>query len=91
MTYLEKVLIPVLKPGQTVVLDNASFHKNPAIRDLIEKAGSNLIYLPPYSPDLNPIEHHWHSVKNTLRKHLQACNFDLMQAVEKTFDGEGQA
>jgi transposase len=55
----EKFLVPELKPGQVVVMDNASFHKNKRTRELIDGVGCILIYLPPYSPDLNPIERFW--------------------------------
>jgi hypothetical protein len=54
--YLEQVLAPTLKPGQIVVMDNLSSHKGPRVRALIEGRGCELMYLPPYSPDLNPIE-----------------------------------
>ncbi|NSM56356.1 hypothetical protein HET73_01860 [Wolbachia endosymbiont of Atemnus politus] len=53
------MLIPILKPGQTIVLDNASFHKSERTKELIENAGCKILFLPPYSPDLNPIEHFW--------------------------------
>jgi transposase len=56
IAWLEKMLIPELKAGQTVIMDNASFHKSPIVKNLIEAAGCKLVYLPPYSPDLNPIE-----------------------------------
>jgi transposase len=85
MTYLEKVLIPVLKKGQVVVMDNAAFHKGSAIRDLIESAGCSLKYLPTYSPDFNPIEHCWNSLKNSFRKKLAECDYDLFQAAQFTF------
>ncbi len=52
--YVENILIPELKIGQTVILDNASFHKSVKIRKLIENVGCNVLFLPPYSPDLNP-------------------------------------
>jgi hypothetical protein len=55
--WLEKILCPELRPGQVVIMDNASFHKSPRIRKIIENVGCQLLYLPPYSPDLNPIEH----------------------------------
>ena len=55
-TYVERVLAPSLKPGQVVVMDNLSSHKGPRVRALIEGRGCELMYLPPYSPDLNPIE-----------------------------------
>nr|MBA3751520.1 IS630 family transposase [Candidatus Dependentiae bacterium] len=63
-TYLLKVLLPVLKPGQTIIMDNASFHKNGKIKALIESAGCDLLYLPAYSPDFNPIEHQWAPLKH---------------------------
>ena len=55
-TYLQRLLAPSLKPGQVVVMDNLSSHKGERVRKLIESRGCQLIYLPPYSPDLNPIE-----------------------------------
>ena len=67
-TYVEQVLIPTLKPGMVLIIDNASFHKSTKVIDLIEAAGCRVIFLPPYSPDLNPIEHHWTAVKNEIRK-----------------------
>jgi transposase len=56
LAYVEQVLVPTLKPGDVVVLDNLSAHKVPGIREAIEVAGAKLLYLPPYSPDFNPIE-----------------------------------
>lgn len=84
-TYVEKVLIPTLRPGQTVVLDNASFHKGGRIRELIEAANCFLEYLPSYSPDFNPIEHWWAPVKNGIRKCLQRFEYDLFRAAEYVF------
>jgi hypothetical protein len=55
-TYLERVLAPALRPGQVVVLDNLSAHKGGRVKEIVEGAGCELLYLPPYSPDLNPIE-----------------------------------
>ena len=57
------MLVPRLKPGQIVIMDNASIHKTDATRKLIKEAGCELIFLPPYSPDLNPIEHFWADLK----------------------------
>ena len=56
LAYVEQVLAPSLKPGDIVVLDNLSAHKVPGVRETIEAAGARLLYLPPYSPDFNPIE-----------------------------------
>jgi transposase len=69
LTYLEKVLIPTLTKGQCVILDNARIHKSTKVKELIEEAGCRLLYLPPYSPDFNPIEHLWSALKKNLRTH----------------------
>jgi transposase len=65
--YLEQVLPPQLKAGQIVVMDNLSAHKVSAVRACIEATGAELRYLPPYSPDFNPIEKCWSKVKQALR------------------------
>jgi transposase len=83
--YVEKVLVPELKPGQTVIMDNAAFHKGGIIKHLIEKAGCYLKYLPPYSPDLNPIEHYWNSIKHRIKQHLLLCNRNLYMAAQYAF------
>jgi len=85
LMYLINVLIPSLRLGQYLIIDNASFHKDAAIKAVIEAAGCFLIYLPPYSPDLNPIEHYWHSIKNKLRKLLVSSGLDLIKASEEAF------
>ena len=66
--YLEQVLTPSLGPGQVVVMDNLSSHKGSRVRELLEERGCKLIYLPPYSPDLNPIEEAFAKLKALLRK-----------------------
>lgn len=73
-TWLETCLLPVLNPGQVVVLDNATFHKGGGIEQLIQEAGGKLLYLPPYSPDLNKIERCWSWLKSRIRKRLAQCN-----------------
>jgi transposase len=65
--YVEQVLGPKLKPGYVVVLDNLSAHKVKGIRELVEARGAQLLYLPPYSPDFNPIEQAWSKFKQYLR------------------------
>lgn len=67
-TYVEVVLAPKLRPGQIVVMDNLSSHKVSRVRELIEERGCELMYLPPYSPDLNPIEEAFSKVKGMLRR-----------------------
>ena len=66
--YVEQALAPGLRPGQVVVMDNLSAHKGGRVRELVEGAGCELLYLPPYSPDLNPIEEAFAKVKGLLRK-----------------------
>lgn len=70
-TYIEHVLVPALKPGMVLIIDNASFHKSKKIIELVKSVGCRIIFLPPYSPDFNPIEHHWTAVKNAIRKAAQ--------------------
>lgn len=65
--YVDRVLAPALAPGDVVVMDNLSSHKVPGVRRSIEAAGAELWFLPPYSPDLNPIEKAWAKVKQLLR------------------------
>jgi transposase len=65
--YVEQVLVPQLAPGDTVLMDNLGSHRRPAIRAAIEAAGARLIYLPPYSPDFNPIENAFAKLKALLR------------------------
>lgn len=67
VAFTAQVLVPVLRPGQVVVMDNLSPHKAPRVRELIEAAGCRLLFLPPYSPDLNPIEPAWSKLKTLLR------------------------
>lgn len=65
--WVKEFLIKELKPGQTVVMDNATFHKSPKTKQLIESVSCKLIFLPPYSPDLNPIEKFWANMKRWIR------------------------
>jgi transposase len=66
--YIEQFLAPVLRPGQIVIMDNLSSHKVAGVREAIEAAGARVLYLPPYSPDLNPIEQLFAKLKAMLRK-----------------------
>ena len=67
LAYVEQVLVPTLRPGDVVVLDNLVIHKQPAVRAAIERVGARLRFLPPYSPDLNPIELAFAKLKAFLR------------------------
>jgi transposase len=79
--WLETCLIPLLQPGQVVVMDNATFHKGGRIEQLIQQAGCELLYLPAYSPDLNKIERCWSWLKSCIRKQLDQfeCLRDAME------------
>jgi len=68
LAYVEQVLLPTLAPGDIVIMDNLGSHKRQAIRRLIRAAGAKLFFLPPYSPDLNPIEQVFAKLKTLLRK-----------------------
>jgi transposase len=74
--YVDQVLVPELRPGDIVIMDNLGSHKGPDIRVAIEAAGASLLYLPPYSPDFNPIENAFAKLKAMLRK-----------AAERTLEG----
>ena len=74
--YVEQVLVPELRPGDIVIMDNLGSHKGAGVRATIEAAGATLAYLPPYSPDFNPIESAFSKLKALLRK-----------AAERTVDG----
>lgn len=79
--FLEEVLCPKLKAGDSVVMDNLSVHKIDRVRELIEGAHARLLYLPPYSPDLNPIEMAWSKFKQFLRAAKARTREALDQAV----------
>ncbi len=79
LAYVEQVLCPWLRPGQVVIMDNLSAHKVTGVREQIEAAGARLLYLPPYSPDLNPIEPAWSKVKQILRS-LKARTAEALES-----------
>lgn len=82
--WLEDFLVPVLKPGQTLILDNAAFHKSERTREIIQNAGCHILFLPPYSPDLNPIEVFWANLKAKIKKIIK--NFsNLSGAIDHAF------
>jgi transposase len=79
--YLEQVLAPTLRRGQVVVMDNLSAHKGERVRELIEERGCELIYLPSYSPDLNPIEEAFSKIKGLVRKAQARSREALVEAI----------
>ena len=80
--YVEQILVPSLRPRDIVVLDNLGSHKAEATRLAIAKAGARIVFLPPYSPDLNPIEQTFSKIKHTLRKSMGRS----VRAVENAID-----
>jgi hypothetical protein len=84
LAFVEQCLAPALRPGQVVVLDNLAAHKSPRVAELVEAAGARVLFLPPYSPDLNPIEMAIAKVKAALRR-LGARSVDAL------FDAIGAA
>lgn len=82
--WLKDFLIPELKVGQVVIMDNATFHKSEESRKLIEKAGCRILFLPPYSPDLNPIEIFWANFKKKVRSVLEKVK-TLAEAIDFSF------
>lgn len=79
--YVEQLLVPPLAPGDIVIMDNLGSHKGPAVRSAIEAVGASLLYLPPYSPDLNPIEQAFAKLKALLRKAAARTVSTLWEAV----------
>ena len=80
-TYVEKVLTPTLQPGDVVVLDNLPAHKVKGVREAVLAAGAGLLYLPPYSPDLNPIEQLFAKLKALLRKAAARTKDELWSTI----------
>lgn len=92
VAFVRHALVPTLRPGQTVVLDNLSVHRAAAVRRLIEAAGCRLLFLPPYSPDLNPIEQAWSKLKGLLRsagaRTVEALHAALADVVDAVTPGD---
>lgn len=83
-SFIEHVLVPKLRPGDVVIMDNLSSHKRARTRELIESTGADLVFLPPYSPDLNPIEMIFSKIKQLLRSlgcRTRAALWNAMQSV----------
>ena len=91
VSWFKQILCPNLIPGQVVILDNASFHKDEELYDLVREKGCTLIYLPPYSPDLNPIEKFWANFKRNVRKVIKkftSLASALTHAMQVTLSGK---
>ena len=84
--YVDQVLVPELEPGDIVVMDNLGSHKGAGIRAAIEAAGASLLYLPPYSPDFNPIESAFAKLKAMLRKAAERTVDGLWNAIGRIID-----
>jgi transposase len=84
LQWVKESLIPVLKPGDVVIWDNASIHKSPKIAEALEEAGIGLLFLPPYSPDFNPIEQFWAWLKAWIRA-LNRPLLHISHALSKVF------
>ena len=80
-TYVRCVLSPTLRPGDIVIMDNLSAHKSELTLELIEQTGARVLFLPPYSPDLNPIEKMWSKVKEYLRSAEARTEADLLRTI----------
>lgn len=83
LAYTTEILAPVLRPGDVVVMDNLASHKVPGVAKAIEAVGARVLYLPPYSPDFNPIEMAWSKVKEWLRSQAARTQETLDAAITK--------
>ena len=86
LVYVRRVLAPILTPGHIVIMDNLPAHKVGGVRDTIEAKGAQLLYLPPYSPDFNPIEKAFAKLKAFLRKAAARTIDALWDAIAKAID-----
>lgn len=86
LAYVDQVLVPTLAPGDIVVMDNLPAHKSMGVRQAIERAGAKLYFLPPYSPDFNPIENAFSKLKSFLKKTAARTKGDLWKAIGRAID-----
>jgi transposase len=91
LAWVRQGLVPALRPGEVVILDNLATHKVRGVREAIEAAGARLLYLPPYSPDFNPIEPMWSKIKQILRGHAPRTDKELLRAAKKAFQSISRA
>ena len=86
LAWVRQGLVPVLQTGDLVIMDNLATHKVAGVREAIEAAGARLLYLPPYSPDFNPIENMWSKIKQVLRSLAPRTQAELLVATGLAFD-----
>ena len=84
--YVEQILVPTLKPGDVVIMDNLGSHKSKAVRGAIRAVGARLFFLPPYSPDLNPIEQVFAKLKHLLRHSQERTTEDTWRRIGTLLD-----
>jgi transposase len=85
LAWVEQGLAPTLRTGDLVILDNLATHKIRGVREAIQSRGARLLYLPPYSPDFNPIEPMWSKIKQILRSHAPRTETELLVAAKAAF------
>jgi transposase len=85
LEFVKKRLVPQLSSGKVVIVDNVSFHKIVGVKEAIEEAGAHLFYLPPYSPDLSPIELMWSKIKSILKKISPRTKPQFRRAIREAF------
>jgi transposase len=86
LLWITECLVPFLKPGRIVLMDNSSIHKVAGVREAIEAAGASVLFIPPYSPEFNPIEECWSKVKTFLRRCKARVLGDLLDAIDSAVD-----
>jgi transposase len=91
LAWVRQGLAPTLRAGDIVILDNLATHKIRGVRDALAAVGARLLYLPPYSPDFNPIEPMWSKIKPTLRSHAPRTEEDLLRAAKTAFQSISSA
>jgi transposase len=85
--WLENFLLPALGPGYTLIMDNAAFHKSEYTKKLIDNADCRLLFLPPYSPDFNPIEKFWANLKARIKRTIGGFS-TLAEAIDEAFKSD---
>jgi transposase len=86
LAWMRQGLAPTLRPGDVVILDNLATHKIQGVHEVIAAVGARLLYLPPYSPDFNPIEPMWSKIKQILRSHAPRTDEQLLLAAQTAFN-----